>query len=255
MNKNLRVIVSLKNNILAKKREELGFNQAQMAEFCKVSQQQYGNVENLKEYPWNKLKDTWTTVALKISKAIYMLPEDIWPDIFSKITKRKTFAEVDAYSMFSQLRNDNGTPQSFLDSKELRKDVKKMVNTLTPREQKVIELRFGLNGGEPKRHHEIASFFGVSNNRISQMEKKAFRKLRHPARNKRVKQYIDDGRAEVIERDNHYSHKTVLSHVNKMVENNCSVEEIRSYIICHGIKYDEFIEWRKVNEINNARAT
>ena len=66
-----------------------------------------------------------------------------------------------------------------------------MLNTLTPREKKVIVLRFGLVDGHPRTLEEVGKEFNVTRERIRQIEAKALRKLRHPSRSRKLKDYLD----------------------------------------------------------------
>jgi len=76
-------------------------------------------------------------------------------------------------------------------SKELLKQqLLEVLGTLSPREQKVIELRFGLRDGKPRTLEAVGREFGVTRERIRQIEAKAIRKLRHPSRSKIIKEYI-----------------------------------------------------------------
>ena len=66
-----------------------------------------------------------------------------------------------------------------------------MLKTLTPREEKVLKLRFGLEDGNPKTLEEVGKEFNVTRERIRQIEAKALRKLRHPTRSKKLKDFLD----------------------------------------------------------------
>ena len=66
-----------------------------------------------------------------------------------------------------------------------------MLNTLTPREKKVIVLRFGLADGHPRTLEEVGKEFNVTRERIRQIEAKALRKLRHPSRSKKLRDFLD----------------------------------------------------------------
>ena len=65
-----------------------------------------------------------------------------------------------------------------------------VLDTLSPRERKVLELRFGLEDHQPRTLEEVGKVFGVTRERIRQIEAKALRKLRHPSRSKRLKDYL-----------------------------------------------------------------
>ncbi len=66
-----------------------------------------------------------------------------------------------------------------------------VLDTLTPREEKVLRLRFGLDDGHQRTLEEVGKVFNVTRERIRQIEAKALRKLRHPSRSKKLKDYID----------------------------------------------------------------
>jgi len=73
----------------------------------------------------------------------------------------------------------------------LKEQLLEVLGTLTPREQKVLKLRFGLEDGRARTLEEVGKEFSVTRERIRQIEAKALRKLRHPSRSKKLKDYID----------------------------------------------------------------
>ena len=66
-----------------------------------------------------------------------------------------------------------------------------MLQSLTPREEKVLRLRFGLEDGRPRTLEEVGKEFNVTRERIRQIEAKALRKLRHPSRSKKLRDFLD----------------------------------------------------------------
>ncbi len=73
----------------------------------------------------------------------------------------------------------------------LREQLGDVLNTLTPREEKVLRLRFGLEDGRPRTLEEVGKEFNVTRERIRQIEAKALRKLRHPSRSKKLRDFLD----------------------------------------------------------------
>ena len=73
----------------------------------------------------------------------------------------------------------------------LKEQLNEVLGTLTEREQKVLKLRFGLKDGKTRTLEEVGEVFGITRERIRQIEAKALRKLRHPSRSKRLKDYLD----------------------------------------------------------------
>ncbi len=73
----------------------------------------------------------------------------------------------------------------------LKEQLEEVLGTLTPREMKVLRLRFGLDDGRQRTLEEVGQSFGVTRERIRQIEAKALRKLRHPSRSKKLKDFLD----------------------------------------------------------------
>ena len=73
----------------------------------------------------------------------------------------------------------------------LRQELMSVLKSLTPREERVITLRFGLDDGRPRTLEELGKEFNVTRERIRQIEAKALRKLRHPSRAKRLRDYLE----------------------------------------------------------------
>ena len=73
----------------------------------------------------------------------------------------------------------------------LREQLGEVLDTLTEREQKVLKLRFGLDDGRARTLEEVGKEFNVTRERIRQIEAKALRKLRHPSRSRKLKDYLD----------------------------------------------------------------
>ena len=82
------------------------------------------------------------------------------------------------------------SPEEFATNEMLKDEISQVLETLTEREEKVIKLRFGLQDGKPRTLEEVGQMFGVTRERIRQIEAKALRKLRHPSRSRKLKDYM-----------------------------------------------------------------
>ena len=86
--------------------------------------------------------------------------------------------------------DDSPAPQDSAAYTLLKEQLEEVMNTLTPREAKVLKLRFGLEDGKARTLEEVGREFEVTRERIRQIEAKALRKLRHPSRSKKLKDYM-----------------------------------------------------------------
>ena len=75
--------------------------------------------------------------------------------------------------------------------KNLHEQLLEVLAELTPREENVLKLRFGLIDGRPRTLEEVGKVFDITRERIRQIEAKALRKLRHPSRSKKLKDFLD----------------------------------------------------------------
>lgn len=83
------------------------------------------------------------------------------------------------------------TPSDSVSFRMLKEQLLRVLDTLTPREEKVLRLRYGLDDGKPRTLEEVGKEFNVTRERIRQIEAKALRKLRHPSRSKKLKDFIE----------------------------------------------------------------
>ena len=87
--------------------------------------------------------------------------------------------------------DDSPSPQDAASYTMLREQLEEVMKTLTPREAKVLRLRFGLDDGKARTLEEVGKQFNVTRERIRQIEAKALRKLRHPSRSKKLRDYMN----------------------------------------------------------------
>lgn len=82
-------------------------------------------------------------------------------------------------------------PSDIVETSILKEQLIGVLDTLTPREEKVLRLRYGVDDGRPRTLEEVGKEFNVTRERIRQIEAKALRKLRHPSRSKRLKDFVN----------------------------------------------------------------
>ena len=131
----------------------------------------------------------------EIAKALDITPEKVRSIL--KVAQDTTSLEApvgdDEDSILGDFIADKRQPSPYeIASKELLKDnIEDVLKTLSDREAKVLMMRFGLDGDTPKTLEEVGKEFGVTRERIRQIEAKALRKLKHPTRRMKLKDYLD----------------------------------------------------------------
>lgn len=199
--KDIRVEVKVKNNLILKRMEEQNIDT--VAELCRqinasrtadepnIHQAKVGFLINMKE-PARKKNGEWSEIALRLSAFFRCMPEDLFsePQQYNALQQNRSHAEV-AYTEIQQLtaRSEGPvTPELALQASQLRTAISQALQTLTPREERVLRLRYGFETGETMTAEEIGQQFGVTNHRILQIEAKALRKLKHPSRTRPIRE-------------------------------------------------------------------
>lgn len=95
------------------------------------------------------------------------------------------------------IRDSAPRPEDVTEGMLLKGDIENLVGTLSPREQDVIRMRFGLDAGKPKTLEEIGGVFSVTRERVRQIEARALHKLRQPYRNHKLREYSEAGKRDV----------------------------------------------------------
>ena len=108
------------------------------------------------------------------------------------ISLESPIGEEEDSPLGNSIEDRNALPPVDAASKQLLKEqIEDVLDTLTPREQRVLQLRFGLEDGRSRTLEEVGKEFSVTRERIRQIEAKALRKLRHPSRSRKLKDYLE----------------------------------------------------------------
>src|SRR5260370_13745413 len=108
------------------------------------------------------------------------------------ISLETPIGEEDESHLGDFLVDRNGaSPSEQVINLNLREQTAEVLKTLTPREEKIIRMRFGLQDGSEHTLEEVGQHFAVTRERIRQIEAKALRKLRHPSRSHRLRAFLD----------------------------------------------------------------
>jgi RNA polymerase primary sigma factor len=107
------------------------------------------------------------------------------------VSLEKPVGDEDDSSIVDFVEDENSiSPYHSLDNQDLRSQLEESLSTLSEREEGILRLRFGLDDGVPKTLEEIGEVFEVTRERIRQIEAKALKKLAHPTRNKKLREFL-----------------------------------------------------------------
>src|SRR5574344_1054277 len=127
-------------------------------------------------------------MGLTVDKIREIIKIDVDPISLEKPTREDEDSCVDDFIK----DKSNMSPEEYAINSKLKDEIAEVLLTLTEREEQVLRLRFGLEDGTCRTLEEVGNMFGVTRERIRQIEAKALRKLRHPSRSKKLKDYLND---------------------------------------------------------------
>jgi RNA polymerase sigma factor (sigma-70 family) len=148
--------------------------------------------------PVNKKLGTYTKSAKKIAE-YFMLPvEELFPPSLYKLKlPEKVFRAFDSTEILPLLAARGEVAQPQLEENVLRGEMHqaldKVLVTLTPREEKVLKMHYGLDGQGEHSLEEIGEWFRLHRSRVQQIKARALKKLRHPSRTKKLKGLVYEG--------------------------------------------------------------
>jgi RNA polymerase sigma factor (sigma-70 family) len=203
--KPIRVEVKVKNNILYR---AIFKEFKSVSEFCLVHALNNGDIGRLlalKEHPKHSQTGAWRVHALKAADALRRHPEDLFPEeLYASIeSPKEAVIEVGLNEVRNLMVGRGGScPEiGLVENNLLRDEIDKVLSELEPREKEIIERRYFMfqtltEAGKAMRPK-------ITPERVFQIEAKAIRKIRHPRRSRRLRDFIpDNGDANAITLDN-----------------------------------------------------
>ncbi|MBP3919939.1 MAG: RNA polymerase sigma factor RpoD [Bacilli bacterium] len=133
-----------------------------------------------------------TELAKKMNMSVEKV-RDIYKISQEPVSLETPIGEEDDSHLGDFIKDErNMSPEEYATNELLKDEISEVLLTLTEREEKVIRLRFGLEDGKSRTLEEVGQMFGVTRERIRQIEAKALRKLRHPSRSRKLRDYMTD---------------------------------------------------------------
>jgi RNA polymerase sigma factor (sigma-70 family) len=195
-----RIKVSVRNNLILKAIEDQGHES--IKHFCEVYDLKAVDVRNVINFTKRPMQPNgeFCTTANKLMEALGAAPTDLWTveQLELGLTRNSVERVVGQKALDSLLGMDNGemiaieSPDEAIMNKERNLVLLGVVSSLTPREQKVLQLRFGLYGEEEHTLEETGNIIDVTRERVRQIEAKALRKLSHPSRRYKLQEVVYD---------------------------------------------------------------
>lgn len=179
-------------------RKDRGLTQKHMYLLTGISTSYLGHIETLRVIPTQHVMDE-ISAALDLPQD-YLFPESLMEAIREGLFDHRV-AELEEQQIIkltegrrARLLSPHITDEEMIHAADqffLKKRLAEALTELSPREHKVLELRFGLDGGGERTLKQVAEHFGVFPERARQIEAKALRKLRHPLRSRKLKDFLD----------------------------------------------------------------
>lgn len=202
--KDVRLEVKLKNNLILRRMEAMGINSVLELARRMGKPELYTHLNALIGIKMKARRNDgrWRTLAEDLATFFKCLPEDLFSELqqHNSVSKKRAMLEVSSQEVLGALQNRHAgsSPELLMQAGELRDAVAKALTSLTPRLERIIALRFGLQGNQEMTLEEVAALLDVSRASIRKLEAKALRKLKHPARKRLLREALgmadkDDG--------------------------------------------------------------
>jgi RNA polymerase primary sigma factor len=195
-----RIKVSVRNNLILKAIEDFGYTS--VYKFCMENNLSVGVINQIVGFRVKPIGQdgTFNKHAQALMEVLGAAPTDLWTaeQLELSLTKNTVEKEIGQRALDKLLGMDNGelltieSPEESVYQKEKNLALADVVDSLTPKEQKVLQLRFGLHGEEEHTLEETGNIIDVTRERVRQIEAKALRKLRHPSRRSKLQEVVYD---------------------------------------------------------------
>ena len=193
-----RIEMKVRNNRILELIEDNGYKTVGV--FCRTNEivkndnSHICELVNMKVSPLNR-EGEFTPVVKRLCDALVCSPEDLFThdQMMSELETNKRTLKVNEAQVKFMLSNQQEPVllEDMVAKEQLNASLATLIEELTPREAKIINLRFGLNGTEPHTLDQLANIFDVNRERIRQIEAKAMRKMRHPRKSKEVRDLME----------------------------------------------------------------
>jgi RNA polymerase sigma factor (sigma-70 family) len=200
--KEYRIKVTVRNNLLLSAIEEAGYkSQSEFARSCGLIPQEVNALVALRNAPINS-DGVFTPTAKTVMEVLGACPTDLWTEeqLTMELRRNTIDKELSKEAILQALQYEGGSllelasPDTGINKSQEKQIIESVIDTLTPRESKVIKLRFGIsnveNDGETLE--SVGNMFKLTKERVRQIEAKALRKLRHPSRSNALLHILEE---------------------------------------------------------------
>ncbi len=196
-----RIDLKVRNNLILSAIELAGYKN--VAQFCKAANLSHSNVGCLINFKTSPLSGTGdlTPTAQGICDFLGLLPEELWTkeQLAFVLPTNKSHFDMSHKAMVEMFARHTGelleapAPEAGLEEEDRHRVVAEVLDSLTPKEAKVLRMRFGIDTHSERTLDEVGATFDVCRERIRQIETKAVRRLRTPERADKLRKYAGVG--------------------------------------------------------------
>jgi len=197
--KELELTLRLRNNRLKERREALGMSQLEFAKIIGIHLGTYSALETMHKSPRSK-NGCWNESALKLARFHCVEPEELFPTTVLAVEKPVLIRRLNGDDFYPLLSEHHQRlfegPDAAFERVELRDQIRRALATISPRDAKVLRLRFGLDDGMERDLVETGATLGVTYERARQLIQRGLRKLRDPRRCQGMREFVQSAEPE-----------------------------------------------------------